>query len=390
MKRLLALFLLLALLLTACMDGPATTIPGPDLGRPTVATDPTGSVTPTDPTQLPDAPTEPTPGPTEPSATPTQPSTSPTEPSTAPTQPTTAPTEPSTAPTQPQLPEVCLVHQTDPYVGVDKEKFYDAYSPACCYNDAMYRTQHFLLSGSMEVPGQYAQEADYRPMDGDRYIRNTTCYYLDGGNTYVVVGADGVEVMRIYKGAAYITLEEVAAYMYAFGGKGCVLPANYTSAKKTSPANNPWGVYLRVNHSYFSGDTSRYPYEPELPDTNGCGGQLQYFELDIGTTGTTTPGYQPYPYNNGHSITRGAARLVYARQDKNGNGIYEIDEVYVFYTHNHYNDFREYLNYYGGWGEMFGNMTGGGEYSSKYNCNPTPYPVTAYEAFSVSVPRWDI
>ena len=54
----------------------------------------------------------------------------------------------------------------------------------------------------------------------------------------------------------------------------------------------------------------------------------------------------------------------------------------MFYTHNHYNDFREYLNYYGGWGEMFGNVTGGGEYSSKTNCNPTPYPTTAYAEFA--------
>lgn len=27
---------------------------------------------------------------------------------------------------------------------------------------------------------------------------------------------------------------------------------------------------------------------------------------------------------------------------------------------------------------MFGNVTGGGEYSSDYNCNPTPYVETAY------------
>ena len=53
----------------------------------------------------------------------------------------------------------------------------------------------------------------------------------------------------------------------------------------------------------------------------------------------------------------------------------------MFYTHNHYNDFREYLNYYGGWGEMFGNVTGGGVYSSNNQCNPTPYPVTAYADF---------
>ena len=77
-----------------------------------------------------------------------------------------------------------------------------------------------------------------------------------------------------------------------------------------------------------------------------------------------------------------AAKSLAARQDLNGNGVYENNEVYVFYTHNHYNDFREYLNYYGGWGEMFGNVTGGGEYSSEYNANPTPYVTTAYANFT--------
>lgn len=358
MKRLTVLLLLLALLLTACMTPPATE-PG------------------TTPTQPITAPVE---------LAPTQPTTAPTAPTTAPTAPTTAPTEPTTVPTEPTepvQPQGCQLHLTDPYVGVDKEEFYENYTTACCYNDAMYRTQHFLLSGRLEVPGQYVQEAAYRPMEGDLYIRNTSTYYLDDDNTYVVVDGYGREMLRIYRGAAYITLEEVAAYMYAFGGSGCVLPANYTSAKSTKPANNPWGIYLRLNHSYFTGDTSRYPYEPALPDITGCGGELQYFEMDIGTTGTITPGYSHGAlYNNGTSITRGAARLVYARQDKNRNHIYEPDEVYVFYTHNHYNDFREYLNYYGGWGEMFGNVTGGGMFDSKHNYNPTPYPVTAYADFS--------
>ena len=68
----------------------------------------------------------------------------------------------------------------------------------------------------------------------------------------------------------------------------------------------------------------------------------------------------------------------FAFKDLNRNGIYEQDEVYVFYTHNHYNDFREYLNYYGGWGEIFGNETGGGEFSSETNANPTAYVPTAY------------
>ena len=286
------------------------------------------------------------------------------------------------APVNTTAPTLHICSSTDPYEGVSKETFYADYSPACCYQDAQYRSKHGFLSGSLDVPGQYAEEAKDRPVQGGRYVCNTGSYYLDGGNTYIVVDAYGDEVMRIYRGGGYITLEEVAAYMYAFGGADGSFPANYTSKKSTKPSQSIWGEYLRVNHSRFIGNTKKYPYEPELPDISGCGGDLQYYEMDIGTTGTVTPGYAAKPYNQNGSITRGAARLVYSRQDLNGNGVYETGEVYVFYTHNHYNDFREYLNYYGGWGEMFGNVTGGGEYSSKTNANPTPYVPTAYADFS--------
>ena len=278
----------------------------------------------------------------------------------------------------------CGGHTTDPYVNIDKEAFYANYTPACCYVDACYRTEHFLLSGLLIVPDQYATISEYQPTDeSGMLIRNTDCYYLDDGNTYVVVDAYDREILHIYKGAAYITLEEIAAYLYAFGGSNDSLPANYTSKKATKVGTSPWGIYLRGNHSRFSGNTQKYPYEPVLPDISGCGGTLSYFEMDIGTTGTNTGnGYPIKIYNDGSSITRGAARLVYARMDKNGNGIYEVDEVYVFYTANHYNDFREYLNYFGGWGTIFGNETGGGTLSSKTDCNPTPYVPTAYASFS--------
>lgn len=278
------------------------------------------------------------------------------------------------------VPHTCS--STDPYEGMSGEEFYANYTPACCRQNALFRSEHGFLSGSLDVPGQYAQEADYRPMEGSQYIRNTGSYYLDGGDTYVVVDAYGNEAMRIYRGGGYITLEEVAAYMYAFGGADGSLPANYISKKSGTPSRSIWGEYLRVNHSRFIGNTDKYPYEPELPDISGCGGDLQYYELDIGTTGTATPGYAAKPYIKNDSINRGAARLVYARQDLNRNGTFEQDEIYVFYTHNHYNDFREYLNYYGGWGEMFGNVTGGGKYSSKTDANPTPYVSTAYADFS--------
>lgn len=283
---------------------------------------------------------------------------------------------------QPGIPIDCGGHDSDPYVGISKDDFYADYTPACCYEDACYRTKHFLMSGSLQVPDQYPTISSYQPSEGGMLLRNTDCYYLDDGNTYVVVDAYGQEVLRVYKGAAYITLEEVAAYMYAFGGSKDSIPANYTSAKSTKPTNNPWGIYLRVNHSFFSGDTENYPYEPVLPNISGCGGKADYYEMDIGTTGTDTgDGYAVKIYNNGTTITRGAARIVYTRQDLNRNGIYEPDEVFLFYTANHYNDFREYLNYYGGWGEIFGNETGGGKLSSMYDYNPTPYVPTGYASF---------
>ncbi len=294
-------------------------------------------------------------------------------------------TNPTTVPTSSSVPSAnaCNGHDSDPYEGISKDDFYADYTPACCYEDACYRTKHCLMSGYLEVPDQYPTISSYQPTDDSgMLIRNTDCYYLDDGNTYVVVDAYGKEVLRIYKGAAYITLEEVAAYMYAFGGSNKNLPANYTSSKSTKPTNNPWGIFLRVNHSFFKGDTDKYPYEPELPNISGCGGSAQYYEMDIGTTGTYTgDGYTVKMYNDGTTITRGAARIVYTRQDLNRNGVYENDEVFVFYTANHYNDFREYLNYYGGWGEIFGNETGGGKLSSKYDYNPTPYVPTAYASF---------
>lgn len=276
----------------------------------------------------------------------------------------------------------CGGHESDPYVDVDKAEFYANYTTACCYEDAMYRTQHFLMSGMLEVPGQFATVSDYQPAENGMLLRNTDRLYEDDGNTYVVVDAYGVELFRVYKGAAYITLEEVAAYMFAFGGSNDTLPANYDSKKSAKPTGSPWGEYLRVNHSNFSGNISKYPYEPELPNISGCGGTAQYYELDIGTTGTYTgPGYPVKLYNDGSTITRGGARIVYTRQDLNRNGVFEDDEVFLFYTGNHYNDFREYLNYFGGWGAIFGNETGGGVLSDKVNCNPTPYVPTGYASF---------
>ena len=268
----------------------------------------------------------------------------------------------------------------DPYLGVTKEEFYSNYQEAISYEDSYYRTLHGFMSGSIEDQDQAPTIASYQPTAYDRLIRNTNAYYSSDGNTYYIVDGYGKVVDKVYKGGGYVSLEEVAAYVLAFGD----IPSNYTEKKSGSPSSSPWGKYLRLNHTNFTGDTSKYPYEPVLPDISGCGGNLYYYEIDLGTTGTDCdPGYAAYPYNDGSKITRGAARIVYTRYDKNKNNIIDINEKYVFYTYNHYNDFQEYLNYQGGWGEIFGNITGGGTISSKKDYNPTPYVRTSFKDFSM-------
>ena len=270
---------------------------------------------------------------------------------------------------------------SDPYVNVTKDDFYASYTPAKDYMDAYYRTQHGLMSGELKTPDQAPNLAPYRPTEDGKYLRNNAPKYEDEGNTFILTDAYGTKVKEIYKDGAYITLEEVAAYVYAFGD----VPKNYASDKKTKPSDSPFGEYLRLNHSYFSGDTKKYPYEPVLPRISGCGGDLKYYEIDIGTTGTDCdPSYTAALYNNGKSIVRGAARIVYARFHKNGNAIADPDIRFVFYTYNHYNDFQEYLGYKGGFGEIFGNITGGGKISSKTNYNPTPYVPCALGALPSS------
>ncbi len=279
-------------------------------------------------------------------------------------------TSPETQPTAP--PESETDTPKPPRVLPEAEGSPEGYKPAASYEEARERTERGELSGYLWLMDQAPTVDPDRPMQDGKYVRNSIAYFADE-NTYVVVDSDGEEVLRVYRGGGYITLEEVAAYLYAFGD----IPANYVSNKVTNVGSSIWGEYLRGNHSRFSGNTAKYPYEPELPRISGCGGDLQYYEIDIGTTGTDCdPSYVARPYNDGSRITRGAARIVYARFDANGNKVIDADEKYIFYTYNHYNDFREYLNYYNGWGEMFGNITGGGQLSSKYNCNPTPYVPT--------------
>lgn len=257
----------------------------------------------------------------------------------------------------------------DPYEGMSSTTFYKNYLVAQSKTDSYYRSLHYFMSGDIVVPDQAPTLSDYRPKYNDMYIRNSEVNLSDDKSTYTVVDSVNSEVLKVYEGGAYISLNEVAAYLFAFGD----VPANYISKNSANPARNSWGVYLRLNHRYYSSDTSSFQYEPMMPNCKYDNGTLEYYEVDLGTTGTDCdPSFPNRIYNDGETITRGAARLVYSRYTTSGDEV-PFDEKYVFYTYNHYNDFREYLNYYEGWGEMFGNITGGGKISSHTDYNPTQY-----------------
>ena len=271
-----------------------------------------------------------------------------------------------------QLPNENDPITSDPYENMSAADFYANYKPAVSYMDAYYRSLHGFMSGSIDDQDKVPTTSEYQPMENGLYIRNYSAVYSEDGNTYYVYDAHGNIAYEIYRGGGYVTLEEVAAYVFAFQD----IPANYLSGKKGDPKTSMWGEYLRLNHSTYSNNVINYPYEPERPNT------YRYKEIDIGTTGS---GNTTSEYNNGTKITRGAARIVYGTNDKNQNGKIESDEILVFYTYNHYNDFQEYLNYEGGWGQRFGNETGGGVID-KYSPQspPTPYVITAVGYFATN------
>lgn len=263
----------------------------------------------------------------------------------------------------------------DPYENVDKDDFYADYDPAHSRLDALYRSSHSLMSGDIVTPDCEPVFLSNAPKQDGLYAKNASVQTYDDGGTYIIYDHNGRPVDAVYEGGAYITLEQVAAYLQAFGD----IPDNQVKSKSMRPTQSPYGEYLRLNHSRFSGSQSSYPYEPILPDITGCGGDTVYYELDIGTTGTSGDGYVPMLYNNGTSVSRGAARICYT-VSRNGERIEDPSNRQVFYTYNHYNDFREYLNYRHGWGKIFGNVSGGGELSDDYDCNPTEYPEVALTA----------
>ena len=278
----------------------------------------------------------------------------------------------------------------DPYTNVNKTDFYANYERATTYEDAYYRTKHNLMSG--DITDQYYLPTEEKKVENNIALRATTAtYVLDTYGNYIayITNAPKGKEDVIFYGAAYTSLNEVAAYLLAFGE----VPANQMTDKgdtAISKAISLWGKYGRVNDGSFSGNPTKYPFQPILPRISG-NDSILYREMDFGTTGgyinSNSVGtyYNQTVYNTGSSISRGAARFCYVNDSK----IKNINERYVFYTYNHYNDFQEYLNYYNGWGYRFGNVSAGNEYcGDRYdfadlNCvSPTQYPEILLRKYS--------
>lgn len=301
-----------------------------------------------------------TPSDTQPTETPPSTTIQPT-----PSTPPTTSVPPSTSEPDPEVPPSYTTDiKEDPYVGMSSAEFYSSYEESTNYYDAMYRTEHGFMSGSILDEDRYYLPTEYS-LSTNYKVSDTNYFYLDNGDLagYLITYADGT-FDPIFYGAAYIGLNEVCAYIYAFGE---VPPnSNYDKSDKGS-AVREWGKYGRVNRNYYSNNTSKYPYEPELPTVSEKYGiKYEYIETDFGSTGGfTVGGRKQSEYNNGSSINRGTCRIVFTSNAK------DASDRHVFYTYNHYNDFQEYLNYGNGFGIRFGNESNGGIYNQ--GKNPSPY-----------------
>lgn len=243
---------------------------------------------------------------------------------------------------------------------------------ATSFLDAEERTRNHQVSGTEEeckYISHLPPSNESLPQENGKYIRVSDANYEyneDGSfKSYLINRLDGT-YKRIYYGGAYVTLDEVAAYLLAFGE---VPPNNHYSTGKKAQSVTDWRVNGRVNYGYFSGN-GKYPYEPKLPNAS----TNYYIETDFGAEAFDFDQgngkvEKVKVYNDGNYIVRGVCRFVFTSIAKEK----DISKRHVFYTYNHYNDFQEYLNYEGGFGKRFGGMSGGNSYQG------TAYPITQYE-----------
>ncbi|MEG1222708.1 MAG: hypothetical protein RRZ92_03950 [Bacilli bacterium] len=261
----------------------------------------------------------------------------------------------------------------DPYIDIDTisevKNFYKNYTPSTCFEDAQFRTKHMLISGS-SAASDY-KVALTRPLGDTTAVRNTFMDYTyrDDGSyeSYKLYSLDKT-FTTIYYGGGYSDINEVVAYLFAFGE----VPPNVSpdKGKLNNFVKTNWWRYARVNDGYYSGpSSSSHQYEPYLYGQRND--TVSYNETDFGDWQYYNDiiydkQYSPTTYikNSEGNITgnRGNLRLLYTTKEKNPGNKNDFSKRRVYFTFNHYNDFVEYLNYRDGFGQQFGNMTKGNGY----------------------------
>lgn len=149
----------------------------------------------------------------------------------------------------------------------------------------------------------------------------------------------------LYKDQWYVDSEDVAAFYNGFG----VLPENYvhyenkryhghdTSKSAKAETYNTYSTKGRLFTEYNlkTGYVTCMPDDLRIDDP-----EFHYIEVDLGTTSE---------YASGTSFNRGAGRLVVFPFGAIHNG----NDPFIVQTLDHYGHFREFANFYGGWGPNF-------------------------------------
>lgn len=189
-----------------------------------------------------------------------------------------------------------------------------------------------VTSDSISSPSNSSDSENPSEPPDEEYRLNPVA---SNGNIGYVYDRYGEVIKELYQDEHYVELEDVAAYIVTFND----VPDNYFYTTErdgyTKSKRDCYNLYGDVCRIYPGPYNSNYGYLPYSLDD-------YYHEADIGGEG----------YAKSSSWNRGALRLVFSLA---GIDDYGANAPLVFYTGDHYDTFIEYKNYYGGWGQPFGN-----------------------------------
>ena len=176
--------------------------------------------------------------------------------------------------------------------------------------------------GSSESSTEPDSSIHYLPDTGATKLRDVEPRGALGDRYVEIPNSDVI----LYEDEYYTDVDEVAAYLQFFDR----LPDNCVLDRNDVKRNNE---YFFTN-GYFGNR------EGILPQ----GGGITFTEIDLRSG---------YSWSGQSLQNRGVHRIVFA-QDRTD------DVVAVYVTYNHYETFQEYLCYYGGWGEEYGEDSSNG------------------------------